>query len=593
MARRGLGIVLTLIGTAVLIVAALFLTIYFALGRGPNVPSNAMPTLTVAGELSEVEPTDVFAYLRRGRARTLPAVVNNLRKAKTDSRIAAVLLKPAGFSNPHWGKIQEIRDAILDFRESGKPIYAYLEYGSDRDYYLASAADRVFLMPSSALDLTGVASYELFLRGTLDVFGVQPDLHRVGAYKNAVDTFTERGFTDAHREASMGLTRGLYDEIVRGVAQARGKDPAAVQALIDDGPFLPEQALQAGLLDGLAFEDQVADQLRASSKSEDRATIDSDDYTRVSLRSLGLNRGPRIAVIYAAGVIASGETRFDPVSGPVVGADSLNEYIRRARRDESIRAIVLRIDSPGGSATASDAIWRELRVTKETRADRPIVASMSDLAASGGYYIAAPADVIVAQPSTLTGSIGVFGGKFVTGGLYEKLGANIEATSAGRRAEMQSPERPYTLDEAAKLRDQLQAFYDRFVEIVADARRRTPADIDRVAQGRVWTGRQALEHGLVDALGGLDRAIELAKERAKIPPESDVEVVVYPPARSLFEMLSAELSGVRASRGFTFELPSSGNERARDIAVFRMLRGPLGIFRTGEPLALMPQVFLR
>jgi protease-4 len=588
MARRGLRIVITALGTAVAIAVTVFFLIYLFLGRGPHVPSEAVLVLTVGAELSELEPTDVVGYLQHGRARTVRAVVDSLRKAKVDPRIAGVLLKPAGFTTPYWGKVQELRDAVLEFRTSGKPVYAYLEYGGDKDYYLASAADRVFLMPSSVLDLTGVASYEVFLRGTLDAIGVYPDLHHVGAYKNAVNTFTERTFTEAHREASSGLSRGLYDEIVRGVAEGRRQDASTVRARIDEGPFLARRALESGLVDELAYEDQVADRLRAAIGTERRATVDLDDYARVSLRSLGLSRGPRIAVIYAVGTIASGRSRFDPVNGAVAGSDSLTEHIRRVRGDASIRAIVLRIDSPGGSTTASDAIWRELMITREARADRPIVASMSDLAASGGYYIAMPAHAIVAQPSTLTGSIGVFGGKFVTGGLFARLGAGIEATSNGRRAEMNSPVRPYTEDEVAVLREQLQAFYDRFVEQAAASRSRTPADLERVAQGRIWTGRQALEHGLVDELGGLGHAIATAKTRAGIPAESDVDIVVYPPPRSFFEILSAQLTGAGVDAGARLIASLTAEERQ----VLRVLRGPLDLFRRGEPLALLPVGFL-
>ena len=248
-------------------------------------------------------------------------------------------------------------------------------------------------------------------------------------------------------------------------------------------------------------------------------------------------------MIYATGTINSGKSGYDPVNGAIAGSETLIEYIRQARRDSSVRAIVLRIDSPGGSATASDAIWRELMIARNERADRPLIVSMSDLAASGGYYIAMPAQVIVAQPSTLTGSIGIFGGKFVTGGVYEKLGARIESTSIGRHAEINSPARPYNPEELKKLQEQLQAFYDQFVEKVAESRHSTPEKIDALAQGRVWTGRQAKQNGLVDELGGLDRAIAVAKQRAKIAADSDVELVVYPPRKSFYELLSEQFSG--------------------------------------------------
>jgi protease-4 len=589
MARRGLAIVLTLLGAAFVVSFGSLMILYFMVGRGPSVPSNATLTLRLGGELAETEATDVFGLLSTSRAPTLRALIENLRKAKADSRVKAVLLEGTGFTTPYWAKLQELRAAIVDFRESGKPVYAYLEYGGDRDYYVASAADKVFLMPSSTLDLAGVASYELFLKGTLDKIGAEADLHHIGDYKTAVNTFTETGFTPTHREMSESLNRDLYEQIVSGIAESRNKTEADVRALVDEGPFLSEIALSAGLIDDVAYEDEVKDQLREL-QGERVRELDAADYSRVSLDSLGLNRGPRIAVIYASGTIVSGPSGFDPINGPVVGSESLIDHIRDARDDASVRAIVLRIDSPGGSAPASDAIWRELEITKKQRADRPLIASMSDLAASGGYYIAMPAQAIVAQPSTLTGSIGIFGGKFVTGGVYEKLGANIEATSIGKHAEMNSPARRYNPDELKKVQEQLQSFYDQFVERVAASRGKTPEQIDQIAQGRVWTGRQAQQNGLVDSLGGLADAIAIAKERAQIDAADEVELVVYPGRRTVYDLLS-DFSGARQRAAASAWLASNLSAGERDI--LRAVRGPAALFRRGEPLALMPFAVLR
>ena len=591
MVRRGLAIIFALLGVALIVSLAGFFALYRLMSREPTVPSNALLSMRLGGELSEMAPSSVVSYFSESRTPTLRGMVDNLRKAKVDQRVRAVLVKPTGFSSPFWGKVQEVRDAMLDFKKSGKPLYAYLEYGGERDYYLASAADKVFLMPAASLDLTGVATYELFLRGTLDMIGAYPDLHHIGEFKSAPNTFTEMGFTPAHREMDASLNRDLYDQIVRGIAEGRKKSEAEVRALIDDGPFLAEDALGAGLIDDVAYEDEVEDQLGAGRSGEETRKIDADDYARIDLTSLGLNKGPRIAVIYAAGTIVSGESGYDPLRGAVVGSDTLIESIRQARQDRSVRAIVLRINSPGGSATASDAIWRELMIARNEQANRPIVASMSDLAASGGYYIAMPAHAIVAQPSTLTGSIGVFGGKFVTGGVYKKLGANIESTSIGRHAEIHSPARPYEADELKKVTEQLQAFYDQFVEKVAKSRRSTPEQIDQIAQGRVWTGQQASKIGLVDALGGLDKAIAIAKERAAIPPEKDVELVIYPPPKSFYELLSAELSGAREQAAIARWL--SRNLSKVELEVLGALRGSGVLFRRGELLALMPFTFLR
>jgi protease-4 len=589
MARRGFTLLFTLLGFAVFISILGFVALYLAFGREPAVPGNATLVVRVGGDLAEVAPADVVNYLRGVRTPTLRSIVENLRKAKVDSRVKAVMLKPTGFDSPFWAKVQEIRDAVLDFKTSGKPVYAYLEYGGDREYYLATAADKIYLMPSATLDVVGVATYELFLRGTLDKIGAYPDLHHIGEYKTAVNTFTQKTFTPAHKEMDESMNRDLFEQIVRGIADGRKKPEADVRALIDQGPFLPEDALRAGLIDDVAYEDQVDEKLSAG---ERRQRVDSDDYSRVSAASLGLNRGPRIAVIYAAGAIAGGKSGFDPVNGAVAGSDTLIEYIRQARKDSANRAIVMRIDSPGGSAAASDAIWRELQIAKTERADRPLVASMSDLAASGGYYIAMPAQVIVAQPSTLTGSIGIFGGKVVTGGVYEKLGAHIESTSVGKNAEINSPARPFNPGELKKLNDQLQSFYDQFVEKVAESRHSTPEQIDMLAQGRVWTGRQAKQNHLVDELGGLDRAIAIAKQRAKIPVEQDVEIVVYPPRKSFYEIVSDQFSG-GSNESAAVSAWLNTNLSKGELEILRAVRGPVGMFRSGEILALMPYTFVR
>src|SRR5436190_21107475 len=313
MARRGFAILFALLGVAFFLSIVGFALLYLAFGREPSVPSNATLVLRVGGALTELAPNDVVGYLRGVRKPTVRSIVVNLRKAKVDARVRSVLLKPTGFDSPFWAKVQEIRDAVLDFKKSGKPVYAYLEYGGDREYYLATAADKVFLMPSTPLDLVGVATYELFLRGTFDKIGVIPDLHRIGQYKTAVNTFKEKGYTAAHREMDESMNRDLYEQIVRGIADGRKKNEADVRRIIDEGPFLPEDALSAGLVDEVAYEDQVDDKLRAG---EQRRHLDGDDYARVSLASLGLNKGPRIAVIYANGTINSGKNGYDPVNGP-------------------------------------------------------------------------------------------------------------------------------------------------------------------------------------------------------------------------------------------------------------------------------------
>jgi protease-4 len=577
--RRGVSLVLVLILLAVFVSGAGLLLLYTAVGREPQVANHSTLVLRLAGNLEEMEPGGVLGQFIESPP-TVRSIVETLRKAKVDNRISSVIIRPTGAA-ALWAKVQEVRDAIVDFRRSGKPIIAYMEYGGEQEFYVATACDKVFLMPAASLDLTGMASYELFLRGTLDKIGAYPDALHIGEYKTASNTFTEHTFTPAHREMAESLNTDLYEQLVRGIADGRHKSEASVKSLIDHGPFLPEDALRAGLIDDLAYEDEIDDKIKLSPTSP--KYVELNDYRQVASASLGLGRGPRIAVIYAAGIIASGKSSYDSPQG-VVGSDTIVEYLRKARGDSAVKAIVLRIDSPGGSAIASDVIWREVMLTKN---QKPVIASMSDVAASGGYYIAMPAHAIVAEPSTLTGSIGVVLTKFVIDGTLKKLGMNMEGVSQGKFAGMYSPVRPFSPEERARMAEQMQATYDTFVEKAAQGRNTTPERIDAIGQGRVWTGRQAKQIGLVDELGGLERAIALAKQRAKIPLDSEVELVVYPPKKSIYDVIRS---------------PFGASDRATTLAallglnnpkVLQALAAPLQVFRRGEPLALMPNVFVR
>ena len=583
MAKRGVRLVFGLLFLAIAVSVAGVAIMYVAVGKAPTVSRNSTLVVRLDDDLHEVPSEGVAQLFEGNRLTGLRAVLEHLRKAKADPRVGAVLIVPAGMQAPLWAKVQEVHDAILDFRKSGKQAIAYLEYAGEREYFVATACDKIFLMPGASLDVNGLATYEVFLRGTLDKIGLYADILHIGDYKTAYNAFTEKGYTKAHREATESMTRDLYEQLVRGIADGRKKSEADVRALIDQGPFSPDEALRVGLVDDLAYADQIDDKAKLPGGKLSR--LESDDYAKVSLRSLGLNRGPRIAVIYATGVINSGKGGYDPFSGAVLGSETINEHIREARSDPAVKAIVVRIDSPGGSATASDAIWRELVITRDEKKERPLVVSMSDLAASGGYWIAMAAPYIVAQPGTLTGSIGVITGKFVTGGVYAKLGANIDGVSFGKNADIASPARPFTDSERQKIESLMQDTYDEFVEKAAAARNMPPEKLDAVAQGRVWTGRQAKAIGLVDALGGLDRAIAAAKQRAKIPAGSDVEIVAYPPRRSVFELVS---QGFRTDQSLLRVLALPGDERK----AIGTLTAPL-LFRTGEPLALMPALLVR
>jgi protease-4 len=582
-AKRGVWLVIVLVVVAVLISAAGLIVTALLIGREPRVASNSTLTVRVNGNLEEIEPGGLVGSFIEAPP-TVRGLVDTLRKAKVDDRINSVVLRPSGTA-ALWGKVQEVRDAIIDYKQSKKPIVAYLEYGGEQEFYLASACDKVFLMPHASLDLTGMASYELFLRGMLDKIGAYPDALHIGEYKTASNTFTERTFTPPHREMAESLNTDMYEQLVRGIAEGRGKSDAQVRTMIDHGPYLPEDAVRAGLVDDLAYEDELDDKAQLGRSAGNVRFMEEDEYRAVSPTSLGLNEGPRIAVIYAVGIISSGESNYDSPQGLVAGSDTIVRYLRKARADNSIKAIVLRIDSPGGSAIASDVIWREVQLTRQSK---PVVASMSDVAASGGYYIAMPAHAIVAEPATLTGSIGVVMVKFVIDGTLKKLGMNMEAVTRGRYADLYSPIRPFSEEERKRVHDQMQATYDAFVEKAAAGRNTTPERIDSVAQGRVWTGRQAKQIGLVDELGGLQRALSVAKERAKLDPDEEVELVLYPPKKSLYEALADPFG--RMDRGATILGSLLG---FRDPRALQTLTAPLRVFRRGEPLAIMPNVFVR
>lgn len=569
---RGVRFIIAFLLLAVVTSVIGIAAIYSALSAEPAVVSNSVLLLRVSGGMNERQANPLIASLRGGGT-TVQSVVDSLRKAKVDSRIRGVILMPTG-PQPLWGKAQEIRAAVLDYRESGKPVVAFLEYGGTQEYYLASAADKVFLMPGSPLDLIGVASYEMFVRGALDKVGAQPDMLNAGDFKTAANLYTETTMTPAHREMAESLNRDLYEQIVQGISVSRDLAEDEVVRLIDEGPFLPTDALASGLVDGLIYADEIK---RQPPFDEVNWRVIADrDYRGVSLESLGLNQGARIAVIYAVGTINSGSSGFDLTGGDVLGSETLVAALRAARDDDSVRAIVLRIDSPGGSAVASDVIWREVLLAKE---QKPVVASMSDLGASGGYYIAMAADSIVAQPATLTGSIGVVAGKIATRGLYEKVGVTVEPVSDGRFAEIYSSVMPFSDDERIKMQEHVDAIYEQFLTKAAEGREMTRDAVHELAQGRVWTGRQAKARGLVDELGGLDRAVAMAKDRAGIGADDEVELVAYPRERSFIDLLSEGFTVTQAATRLGWvPLPLA----TLDAAIV-----PLRLFRSGEPLALM------
>jgi protease-4 len=575
-ARRGIVLVILFIVFAIGVSAIGSLFFLAGPSAPPNVPEQSTLYLKIDPPFDEVEQLNLFTQFGAS-SHTLRSTIDLIRKAKADKRVKTLVIKPST-NGALWAQVQEVRAALVDFRKSGKPITAYLEYGGGQEYYIASAADRIVMVPGGMLGLTGHASYELFFKGALDKLGVYPDLLHIGDYKTWSNTFNERGFTPAHREMTESLNHDFYDQLVKGIAEGRKKSEAEIITAIDGGPYLAEDAKTAGLIDVVAWEDQLDD----TAPIQGTRTLKMEDYARVPMSSVGLAQGQRIAVLYASGTIMSGESSLDATGGQVLGSETFVEWLRKVRVDPTIRAIIVRIDSPGGSAIASEVMWRELTLT---RGLKPLIASMGNLAASGGYYIAAPADTIVAEPGTITGSIGVVTGKFVVKGTLDKLGIGEAAVSEGRMAQLESPFTPFSREERAKVEQQMHAAYDLFVARVAEGRKTTPERIDAVGQGRVWTGRQAQQLQLVDELGGLDTAIQIAKQRAKLDMTKDVQLVVYPPKRSVYDLLADPLGFATKTR---LDLALLRRPEAR---VLERVSSIVQLFRRGEPLTLMPNIF--
>ena len=554
-----------------------------------SISANSVLELRVSGSLPDYVPDDPLRRLFSGQPQSLSSLLTQFRKAKSDKRITAILLD-IDMSEAGWAKSEEIRGAIADFRASGKPVYAYMETGLNKDFYIAAACEKIYIPPSGELFVNGLAADVMFFRGSLDKLGIYPDVYQIGKYKSAGDMFTQKQMTDAHREFINSLLDDLFGRYVDGIAKGRSKSPDDIKKLIDNAPYTASQAKDAGLIDGTLYKEEVEKELKKRlgyGETDDLHIARGGDYRQISQESLGLNRGEKIAVVYAAGDITSGSSQFGGDGEETIGSASLAKTLQEVRDDKSIKAVVLRIDSPGGSGLASDIIWRAVESLKDKK---PVVVSMSDVAASGGYYIACNANKIVAEPSTITGSIGVVGGKPVVKGLYDWLGVTNEYVMRGKNAGMFRETEKFSDTERQKFQEFLNSTYDDFTSKVAKGRGKEKTYIDSVGQGRVWTGQQGKDKGLVDEYGGLDRAIEVAKQLANISPSSGVQRVVRPQPPGFFEQLmssgsddddAAASAKVKQQESFLSAFP----EDVRHALRYAQL---LDRSRTGDVLYMLP-----
>ncbi len=585
--RKTLLIIGGILAVLILVVVIGIAAIVSVFRKGePAIRDNSLLTLRVSGSLPDYTPDDPFKKYFGGPDQSLSGLVLQFKKAKADNRIKAILLD-INMSGVGWGKAEEIRDAIADFRSSGKPIYAFMELGLNKEYYIAIACDKVYVAPPGELFINGLAADVMFFRGSLDKLGIYPDIFQIGKYKSAGDMFTQKQMTDAHREYINSLLDDLFGRYVAAVAQARHKTPDEVRALIDNAPFNAAKAKEAGLIDEAAYRDELEKQIKSSLGYKEADTfvpVRASDYKDVSPESLGLNKGERIAVIYASGDIGSGSSQNSPSGGQSIGSDTVSKALNDAASDKTIKAIVLRVDSPGGSGLASDIIWHAVEAANSKK---PVVVSMSDVAASGGYYISAAASKIIAQPSTITGSIGVVAGKPVMRGFYDWLGISNEYVLRGKNAGMFRETEKFSDDERAKFEEWIKnTYYQDFIPKVAKGRKKDAQAVDSVGQGRVWTGSQAKERGLVDEFGGLDRAVDVAKELAKIPADKGVERVIFPYPQTFLQQLlnSAEDSvdtKLEQQRAVAASLPEDARRALRYMAMMDRMRN-------GDTMLVMP-----
>ena len=560
--------------TAVILVAA---AVRFGGSRRPQVVANSALVLQLEGDLPEQSPVEFpIPFLQDQQPPTIAETWQMLRNAAADSRIKAVVLEPRGLS-VGWAKLEELHADILNFKKSGKPVYAFLRSGGTKEYYLASAADRVYMAPEDELDVKGLRAELLFVKGTLDKLGVQMEFEHVGKYKDAPDMFTKNESSPETREVINQVLDQFYGDFINTIAEGRKKVPDVIRAVIDQGPFVGKEALNGGLVDALVYEDEMYGLLKQQLKLSDLEKIAEHDYVRARVGNLGLDGSTKIALLVGQGDIMRGATNDQGNDG--ITAAGMIRRIREVRDDASIKGVILRIDSPGGDGIASDDILHEAKLLSQKK---PMVISMSDLAASGGYFIAMTGDPVIAYRNTETGSIGVFFGKVNLRGLYDKLGVKKEIMKRGHFADIDSEYQPLNDEQRAKLRTEIEVFYRGFVQRVADGRKRKYDDVEPLAQGRVWTGAQAKQNGLVDEIGGIDRAIEMVKQKANIAASEKITLVAYPPRRNLLQVLLDRDTDLTSIESHMVD--------SRIAAKVKDLIGnlPLGALSQGGILRLMP-----
>ena len=528
----GLVVGVVVSGLTALIVIFALVKLVGSFGERPvSVADGSTLIFKLEGEVPEKSQAEIpLPMFQDQTPLTVLQTWETFRKAAADSRIKGIIFEPRGLEMG-WAKMQEIREEILQFKKSGKPIISYLRGPSAREYYLASATDKIFLAPEDSLDLKGLRVEAFFIKNTFDKLGVHADVIHAGKYKDAGDMLTQTSMTPETHEVLDQILDQFYGNLIDTIAQGRKKQSDAVKTMIDQGPFMANEALADGLIDAFGYEDQAVDDMKIRLKQNELTKLSAKAYSKTPALSGGVNR--RIALIVGEGEITRGSGNSSSDENGIT-AVAFNKLLKQVEDDSSIRGVIIRVDSPGGDGVASDDILHE---AKNLSKKKPVVISMSDLAASGGYFISMTGDPIVAYPNTLTGSIGVIYARMSLHELYDKIGVNKQILKRGKYADLDSDYAALTDDQRQKIAGQIDAFYKGFVSRVADGRRKTFDQIEPLAQGRVWLGAQAKQNGLVDELGGLDKAVELVRQRAHIAASDRITLVPYPGKRSIFDVL--------------------------------------------------------
>lgn len=490
--------------------------------------------LDLAGSLAE-EPVEQRLF---GLPQRTPDdhfnLIALLRWAREDPQLQGVFIR-CGELRSGWAKVQELRRSLSALRAAGKLVFVYLVGTGIREYLIASAADQVYLPPAATLDVAGLSSEVTFIAGALHKLGIEAELVQMGKYKSAAETFTRSDMSEPHREMMESLVHDLYEQVIEAIASGRRLEPAAVRDLLDRGPFLARDAERARLVDALSYEDEAEQRLRA--RCGQGVVIEHRDYfarrRRAVRREVLRNSRGSVGLLYLTGTIKMGESIAGPEAASACGVASFTRDLKELREREDVQAIVLRISSPGGSGLASDLMWHEVNRTRERK---PVVVSFGDVAASGGYYVGVAGRPVVAESGTITGSIGVLAGKPLLRGLYDRLGVTKQLVTRGRHAALHSNYVPLGQEERQQLQSEVEYFYAEFVDRVATGRQLSRERVEAVAAGRVWTGRQAGAQGLVDHLGGLERAVDEAKALAGFSPSDMVAVERYPKPRRLWKL---------------------------------------------------------